>query len=121
MNLLLYAVLTFAPAGSFIAFAKALEWRTRGNGATRSGAESPGLEVERLVGDLGRLGCDYCRIERSDLPRRAARLQSVSLAYDDNLVRVLPGARDPVVGAPPVRRGSRSGDGGVPGAAWRHW
>ena len=32
-----------------------------------------------------RLGCDYCRIERSDLPHRAARLQSVSLAYDDTL------------------------------------
>jgi hypothetical protein len=89
MNLLLYAVLTFAPAGSFIAFAKALEWWNRGNGATNSGAESPGPEIERLVGDLRRLECDYCRTEHSDLPRRAARLQSVGLAYDDTPLRVL--------------------------------
>jgi hypothetical protein len=37
------------------------------------------------VADLRRLECDYCRIERSDLPRRAARLQSVGRAYDDTL------------------------------------
>ena len=101
MNLLLYAVLTFAPAGSFIACAKALEWWTRGHGATRSGAESSGLEVERLVGDLGRLGCDYCRIERSDLPRRAARLHSVSLAYDDTLCACLTALEIPWSGRPP--------------------
>jgi hypothetical protein len=85
MNLLLYAIFTFAPAVSFIAFAKALEWWTRGNGATRSGAGSPSPGIERLVGDLRRLERDYCRIEHSGLPRRAARLQSVSLAYDDTL------------------------------------
>ena len=85
MNLLLYAVLTIAPAGFFIAFAKALERWTRGNGAIRSATGSPSPEIERLVGDLRRLGRDYCRIEHSDLPRRAARLQSVGLAYDDIL------------------------------------
>src|SRR5919107_1652659 len=42
MDLPLYAVLAFAPAGSSIAFAEALEWWPRGNGATRSGAASPG-------------------------------------------------------------------------------
>ena len=42
MNLLRYDVLAFAPAGSSIAFAEALEWWTRGNGATRSGAGSAG-------------------------------------------------------------------------------
>ena len=101
MNLLLYAVLTFAPAGSFIAFAKALEWWTRGNGATRSGAASSGPAIERLVGDLRRLGCDYCRIERSDLPRRAARLQSVSLAYDDTLCACCTALEIPWSGRPP--------------------
>ena len=101
MNLLLYAILTFAPAGSFIAFAKALEWWTRGNGATRSGAEAPGPEIERLVGDLRRLECDYCRIERSDLPRRAARLQSVSLAYDDILCACCQALEIPWSGRPP--------------------
>ena len=42
MDLPLYAVLAFAPAGSSIAFAEALERWTRGNGGTRSGAGSPG-------------------------------------------------------------------------------
>jgi hypothetical protein len=101
MNLLLFAVLTFAPAGSFIVFAKALEWWTRGNGATRSGAESPGPEIERLVGDLRRLECDYWKIECSDLPRRAARLQSVSLAYDDTLCACCEALEIPWSGRPP--------------------
>ena len=101
MNLLLYAVLSFAPAGAFIAFAKALEWWTRGNGAIRSGAEPPGPEMERLVGDLRRLERDYCRIERSGLPRRAARLQSVSLAYDDTLCACCKALEIPWSGRPP--------------------
>jgi hypothetical protein len=101
MNLLFYAVLTLAPAGSFIALAKALEWWTHENGATRSGAASPSPEIERLVGDLRRLERDYCRIERSDLPRRAARLQSVSLAYDDTLCACLKALEIPWWGRPP--------------------
>jgi hypothetical protein len=101
MNLLLYAVLAFAPAGSFIAFAKALEWWTRRNGTTRSSAGSPGPEIKRLVVDLRRLECDYCRIERSDLPRRAARLQSVSLAYDDTLCACCTALEIPWSGRPP--------------------
>ena len=101
MNLLLYAILTFAPAGSFIALAKALEWWTRRDGTTRSGAESPGSVIERLVADLRRLDCDYCRIQRSDLPRRAARLQSVSLAYDDTLCACCSALEIPWSGRPP--------------------
>ena len=107
MNLFLYAVLTIAPAGSFIAFAKALEWWTRRDGTTRSGAGSSGPEIERLVRDLRRLECDYCRIERSDLPRCAARLHSVSLAYDDTLCACCTALEIPWSGCPPfdgVRR-----------------
>ncbi len=102
MNLLLYAILTFAPAGSFMALAKALEWWTRGNGAGRSGAGSPSPEIERLVGDLRRLERDYCRIEHSDLPRRAERLQSVSLAYDDILCACFEALEIPWSGRPPL-------------------
>jgi hypothetical protein len=101
MNLLLYAILTFAPAGSFIVLAEALEWWTRRSGTTRSGAGSPGSEIERLAADLRRLECDYCRIERSDLPRRAARLQSVSLAYDDTLCACCSALEIPWSGRPP--------------------
>src|SRR3712207_3717316 len=107
MNVLLYAVLALAPAGSFLAFAKALEWWTRADGATRSGAGSPSPEIERLAGDLRRLEHDYCRIERSDLPRRAARLQGVSLAYDDTLCSCCKALEIPWSGCPPfdgVRR-----------------
>jgi hypothetical protein len=100
MNLLLYAILTFAPAASFIASAKALEWWTHGGVATRSGAESPS-PIERLAGDLRRLERDYCRIEHSDLPRRAARLQSVSLAYDDILCACFKALDIPWSGRPP--------------------
>jgi hypothetical protein len=101
MNLLLYAVLTFAPAASFIALAKALEWWTHGDGATRSGAGSPSPEIDRLTGDLRRLERDYRRIEHSDLPRRAARLQSVSLAYDDILCACFETLEIPWSGRPP--------------------
>ena len=101
MNLLLYAVLTIAPAGSFIAFAKALEWWTRGHGAIRSATGSPSPEIERLVGDLRRLERDYCRIEHSDLPRRAARLQSVGLAYDDTLCACFKALKISCPGRPP--------------------
>ena len=101
MNVLLYAVLALAPAGSFLAFAKALEWWTRVEATTRSGARSPGPEIGRLVGDLRRLERDYCRIEHSDLPRRAARLQSVSLAYDDTLCACFEALEIPGSGRPP--------------------
>jgi hypothetical protein len=102
VNVLIYAALAVAPAGSFLAFAKALEWWTGRDGAPRSGAGSPGPEIDRLVGDLRRLECDYCRIERSDLPRRAARLQSVSLAYDDTLCACCKALEIPWSGHPPL-------------------
>ncbi len=51
--------------------------------------------------DLRRLECDYCRIEHSDLPRRAARLQSVSLAYDDTLCACCAALAIPWSGRPP--------------------
>jgi hypothetical protein len=102
VNVFIYAVLASAPAGFFLAFAKALEWWTRRNGTPRSGAGSSEPELERLVGDLRRLECDYCRIERSDLPRRAARLQSVSLAYDDILCACCKALEIPWSGRPPL-------------------
>ncbi len=102
MTLLLYAVLTLAPAGSFIVVAKALEWWTRGGGAARSGAGSPRPEIGRLVGDLRRLERDYRRIGHSDPPRRAARLQCVSLAYDDTLCACCEVLGIPRSGRPPL-------------------
>ena len=83
MNLLAYAALAFTPAAFFIAGARALDWWVRGPVSSETGPSGP--PIERLVRDLRRLRRDYARIEGSDLPRRAIRLQGVSLAYDDTL------------------------------------
>ncbi len=41
--------------------------------------------LEGLAADLRRLEQDFRRTEQGDLPYRAARLQAISLAYDDTL------------------------------------
>ena len=51
--------------------------------------------------DLRRLGRDYSRIAESDLPRRALRLQSVTLAYDDTLCACCTALEIPAPGRPP--------------------
>jgi hypothetical protein len=79
------AYLVIACTAFFIAMARVLEWWARGGGWTRKAPMPSGPPIERLASDLRRLGNDYSRIESSDLPRRAVRLQSVSLAYDDTL------------------------------------
>ena len=85
MYVLAYAVLAFVPAALFLAAAKAFDWWTRAGGRARSGPVSSRPPIERLAADLRRLERDYSRIQGSDLPRQASRLQSVSLAYDDTL------------------------------------
>ena len=86
MVFLAYAALAFVPAGFFLALAKALDWWANGGGLrVRKDPTPAGPPIERLVSDLRRLERDYTRIECSDLPRRAVRLQGVSLAYDDTL------------------------------------
>jgi hypothetical protein len=60
-----------------------------------------GPPIERLVADLRRLGRDYSRIAESDLPRRALRLQSVTLAYDDTLCACCTALEIPPPGRPP--------------------
>ena len=86
MIVLGYAALAFVPAAVFLALARALDWWARGGSRRRADAAAPaGPPIERLVSDLRRLERDYARIERSDLPRRAVRLQGVGLAYDDAL------------------------------------
>jgi hypothetical protein len=80
-----YAALAFVPAVVFLALARALDWWARGGTRRRAAPAPAGPPIERLVSDLRRLEQDYARIERSDLPRRAVRLQGVGLAYDDAL------------------------------------
>jgi hypothetical protein len=59
-------------------------WWSHGS-APRSRDADPGPSLQRLVDDLRRLEREYVRVERSDLPARAARLRALNLAYDDTL------------------------------------
>jgi hypothetical protein len=100
--ILSYLALAFAPAAFFLALARALDRWSRGGGRARSVAEPSGPPIERLVGDLRRLGRDYSRIQDSDLPRRAVRLQGVGLAYDDALCACCAALEIPWSGRPPL-------------------
>ena len=102
MNLLAYAALALSPAAFFLGLAKLLDWWARGGPRRRTAAAPAGPPIERLVRDLRRLERDYSRIERSDLPRRAVRLQGVSLAYDDALCACCTALEIPAPGRPPL-------------------
>jgi hypothetical protein len=97
-----YAALAVVPAAFFLALAKALDWWARGGRQAREKPTVAGPPIERLVSDLRRLEKDYSRIERSDLPRRAVRLQGVSLAYDDALCACCAALEIPWSGRPPL-------------------
>jgi hypothetical protein len=102
VNVVAYAALALVPAAFFLALAKVLDWWVRGAGWSKAKAVPAGPPIERLVRDLRRLERDYSRIERSDLPRRAVRLQGVSLAYDDTLCACCTALEIPWSGRPPL-------------------
>ena len=102
MNVVANVVVSFVPAAVFVAAARALDRWTQGSTPSRSTHTPVGPPIERLVGDLRRLERDYVRIEESDLPRRASRLQSVSLAYDDTLFACCTALEIPCSGRPPL-------------------
>ncbi len=59
-------------------------WRRRGREPERTAADR---SLELLVADLRRLEREFRRTEQdSDLSYRSARLQAISLAYDDTLL-----------------------------------
>ncbi len=102
MYIVAYAVLAFVPAVLFLAAAKAFDWWTRAGSRPRSAPGSDRPPIERLVDDLKRLERDYSRIQSSDLPRQALRLQSVSLAYDDALCACCAALEIPSPARPPL-------------------
>ncbi|WP_133412022.1 hypothetical protein [Vallicoccus soli] len=66
--------------------------------------------LERLARDLHRLLGELERIERSDLPAKAARLRATALAYDDVLLaaaRALEAVDLPPAVAPPLPAAQR--------------
>jgi hypothetical protein len=101
VNVVAYAALAVVPAAFFLGLAKALDWWARGGRQVRAKPAVAGPPIERLVSDLRRLEKDYSRIEHSDLPRRAVRLQGVSLAYDDALCACCTALEIPWSGRPP--------------------
>jgi len=77
------AILT--PAVLLWAALKAVRWWSNSAAARRAPVAEHGPSLERLVEDLRRIEREYVRVERSDLPARAARLRALNLAYDDTL------------------------------------
>ena len=102
MYVVAYTVLALVPGALFLAMAKAFDYWTRAGSRARSAAISTRPPIERLVRDLRRLERDYSRIQSSDLPRQALRLQSVSLAYDDALCACCAALEIPSSGRPPL-------------------
>lgn len=101
MYFVAYLAIACTPAAFFVGMARVLEWWARGSGRIRRTPAPTGPPIERLTSDLRRLGNDYSRIESSDLPRRAVRLQSVSLAYDDTLYACCTALEIPPATRPP--------------------
>ena len=102
MTVVAYLALALTPAAFFLALARLLDWWARGGRLVRAKPAAAGPPIERLARDLRRLERDYSRIERSDLPRRAVRLQGVSLAYDDTLCAACRALEIPWSGRPPL-------------------
>lgn len=86
MRVLLWVVLSALSALAFRALWAALQRWTSGNGWRRQEQAASERSLELLVADLRRLEEEFRRTEAAtDLPYRGARLQALSLAYDDTL------------------------------------
>ena len=86
MRVLLWVLLSTLPAVLFrLTWAALRRWST-GDGWRRQEHAAAERSLELLVADLRRLEDEFRRTEAArDLPYRGARLQALSLAYDDTL------------------------------------
>ncbi|HKF32049.1 MAG TPA: hypothetical protein VKB37_06705 [Jatrophihabitantaceae bacterium] len=85
MSVLIGYAAILVPAAMVWAALKALRWWSESAATRRAPVAGHGPSLERLVDDLRRIEREYVRVERSDLPARAARLRALNLAYDDTL------------------------------------
>jgi hypothetical protein len=83
--LAIYGVVVVAPTLGFWLVIRLMRWWTNWDGRRRPIVTPDRSSLQRLVDDLRRLEREYSRVERSDLPARAARLRALNLAYDDTL------------------------------------
>ncbi len=86
MRVLLWVLLSTLPAALFrLTWAALHRWST-GSGWRRQEHPAAERSLELLVNDLRRLEDEFRRTEAAaDVPYRGARLQALSLAYDDTL------------------------------------
>ena len=85
MRVAVWLLLSATPAVVLRAVWAAVQrWSVGGVWARRAAptAERP---LEQLVADLRRLEDEFRRTEQAEVPYRGARLQALSLAYDDTL------------------------------------
>ena len=85
MNVAIYCVLAVTPALIFWLVIRLMRWWTNWTERRRRAVTPERPSLQRLVDDLRRLEREYSRVERSNLPARAARLRALNLAYDDTL------------------------------------
>ena len=86
MRILLWVLLSALPALAFRAMWAGLQRWTTSTGWRRQRQDAAERSLELLVADLRRLEDEFRRTEAApDVPYRGARLQALSLAYDDTL------------------------------------
>jgi hypothetical protein len=85
VNVAIYCVLVIMPALIFFLVVRLMRWWTNLAERRRDAVTPDRPSLQRLVEDLRRIEKEYLRVERSNLPARAARLRALNLAYDDTL------------------------------------
>jgi hypothetical protein len=82
----MYGLVIVTPTAAFWLALRAARWWSNWSGKREKPQPPPAVpNLQRLVDDLRRIEREYLRVERSDLPARAARLRALNLAYDDTL------------------------------------
>lgn len=85
MDVLVYLGLFAAPALAFAAAHRGFVWFTTYDGRPRARPEDAAAALDRLRGDLRRLGAQHDALRGQDVPAKVARMRALEAAYDDAL------------------------------------
>lgn len=83
--LVMYGLVIVTPTAACWLALRAARWWSNWSGKGKPQPPPAVPNLQRLVDDLRRIEREYLRVERSDLPARAARPRALNLAYDDTL------------------------------------